>query len=184
MTDDRRSRLLVSACLVGLRTRFDGGSRARRQVLGLADEYLLVPVCPEQLGGLSTPRDPAEIQGGAGEEALAGAAAVRTPGGIDVTAQFVAGADAVAEIAHLVGAAGAVLKARSPSCGVGETYDGTFSGSLRVGDGVTAARLRRAGIAVWTEEAVAAGRGPQGGGAATGQAAVAAGAPPDRSEAE
>jgi uncharacterized protein YbbK (DUF523 family) len=151
VTDTQRH-LIVSACLLGLPTRFDGKGHARPAVLGLTSDFVLVPVCPEQLGGLSTPRPPAEIQGGGGDAVLDGRARVTTASGDDVSAHFVTGARVVAEIGTVVGACGAVLKARSPSCGVGETYDGTFSNSLRAGDGVTAALLRRLGLPLWTEE--------------------------------
>lgn len=153
----RRPPLLVSACLVGLPTRFDGGHHRDRPVLELARRFTLVPVCPEQLGGLGTPRPPAEIQGG-----TAGAGAERVLGadGSDVTEGFRRGAAAVLAVARLVGAEAAVLKARSPSCGVGETYDGTFSRTVRPGSGVTAALLAREGLELYTEEDVADGRGP------------------------
>jgi uncharacterized protein YbbK (DUF523 family) len=166
----RRGTLLVSACLVGLHTRFDGGHNFRARVAALADVYHLVPVCPEQLGGLPTPRRPAEIRGGAGPEVLAGRARVFTPEDVDVTEAFMRGARAVLGIAELCGASGAVLKARSPSCGVGETYDGTFSRSLVQGSGVTASMLEAAGMALWTEEDVSAGRGPAGLAAGEGEA--------------
>ncbi len=160
--------ILVSACLVGLPVRFDGGCRRIDTVLALADSHTVIPVCPEQLGGLPTPRAPAEIQGGdaagggdvAGGGAAAAGVAVTTEDGRDVTAEFERGARAVADIARLVGARVAVLKARSPSCGRGETYDGTFTGTLRPGSGVAAALLEREGVRVLTEEDVFAGSLP------------------------
>lgn len=155
--------LLVSACLLGLCTRLDGGHNLRRPVLALAERFCLVPVCPEQLGGLTTPRRPAEIQEGAGAEVLRGAARVVTPEGDDVTDAFLRGARAVAAVARLTGATRAVLKARSPSCGVGETYDGSFSRHLRQGSGVTAHVLAESGLVLWTEEDVCSGRGPADG---------------------
>lgn len=159
-TPPAREALLVSACLLGLCTRFDGGHHRHDAVLALGRDFALVPVCPEQLGGLATPRPPAEIQGGAGGEVLAGTAEVRTQAGEVVTGAFVRGAEAAVAVACLAGAGKAVLKARSPSCGVGETYDGTFSRTLRPGSGVAAARLAAAGVRLWTEEQVAAGEGP------------------------
>jgi uncharacterized protein YbbK (DUF523 family) len=148
----RRPPLLVSACLLGLRTRLDGGARTFPHVLQLASHFCIIPVCPEQLGGLGTPREPAELCGGAGEDALDGLAKVMTRDGREVTAQFLAGAEQTLMIARLTRATKAVLKARSPSCGVGATYDGTFSHTLREGSGVTAALLERAGIQLYTEE--------------------------------
>lgn len=144
--------LLVSACLLGICTRFDGGARPRPAVAALGRHTCLVPVCPEQLGGLPTPRPPAEIQGGGGADVLAGSARVVTRDGADVSAAFVRGAEQVLRIGELVGARRAVLKARSPSCGYGQTYDGSFTGSLQEASGVTAALLERAGYEVSTEE--------------------------------
>lgn len=109
-------------------------------------------VCPEVDGGLATPRPAAEIVGGDGHDVLDGLARVLTIDGEDVTDAFVRGADIAVRAAVEAGAKRAVLKARSPSCGCGRTYDGTFSGVLRTGDGVTAAALRRSGIHVVTEE--------------------------------
>jgi uncharacterized protein YbbK (DUF523 family) len=152
--------LLVSACLLGLCTRLDGRHNLRLPVLALAERFCLVPVCPEQLGGLATPRGPAEIQDGAGAEVLRGSARVVTAEGADVTDAFLRGARAVGEVARLTGATRAVLKARSPSCGVGETYDGSFSRQLRRGSGVTAQALAESGVELWTEEDVCDGRGP------------------------
>jgi uncharacterized protein YbbK (DUF523 family) len=121
-------------------------------VLPLASRFCAIPVCPEQLGGLSTPREPAELSGGAGDEALDGVASVQTRDGRDVTREFVKGAQQTLAVARLTGATVAVLKARSPSCGIGSTYDGTFSHTLRPGSGVTAALLQRAGITLYSEE--------------------------------
>jgi len=149
--------LLVSACLLGLCTGFDGNGRRRDPVVALGRDFALVPVCPEQLGGLATPRAPAEIQGGTGDDVLAGRVGVCTVQGADVTAAFRRGAEQVARIARLVGATRAVLKARSPSCATEEAYDGSFGGRLRPGAGVTTAQLRRQGVTVLSEEDVAAG---------------------------
>ena len=111
----------------------------------------LIPVCPEQLGGLSTPRPPAEIVGGDGVDVLDGCASVITVEGEDKTSEFLGGAHQTLEIAKSQNAAHAVLKSRSPSCGCGRIYDGSFTGELGDGDGVTAALLRRHGIRVMTE---------------------------------
>ncbi len=102
----------------------------------------LIPVCPEQLGGLPTPREPAEIREGR----------VITKSGKDVTENFKRGAEEVLKIAKMFGIKEAVLKQGSPSCGCGRIYDGTFSGKIVEGDGVTVALLKRHGIKVITEE--------------------------------
>lgn len=134
--------ILVSACLLGTLCRYDGASRpcgelARLEVLG----HRLIPVCPEVMGGLPTPRPPAEICG----------QRVVTREGADVTAAYRRGAEAVLELARLTGAEAAVLKERSPSCGSGAVYDGTFSGTLTAGWGVAAGLLREQGIRVLGE---------------------------------
>ncbi len=147
-----RPPLLVSACLVGLDTRLDGRCRRFPSVASLASRFTLIPVCPEQLGGAPTPRHAAEISGGAGAEVLAGEARVFSVEGADVTDLFLRGAEQVARIARLAGCGAAVLKARSPSCGVGTTYDGSFSHTLQLGSGVTAARLQQEGLSLYTEE--------------------------------
>jgi uncharacterized protein YbbK (DUF523 family) len=108
----------------------------------------VLPVCPEQLGGLPTPRPPAEIVGGSGEDVLDGQARVITRDGQDVTDNYLRGALEVLRLAQLAGVDEAILKERSPSCASTEIYDGTFSGTLRPGCGVTTALLRRHGIRV------------------------------------
>ncbi len=140
--------VLVSACLAGIPCRYDGAAHPDPQVVAAVKAGQAVPVCAEVLGGLPAPRPPAEIVGGDGTDVLAGRAQVLTEAGHDVTQAFVAGASAVVEQAREHGAERAVLKARSPSCGVGQVYDGTFSGTLTDGDGVLVAALRRAGVAV------------------------------------
>ena len=142
------ARIVVSACLAGIPCRYDGAARPDRQAVAAVEAGLAVPVCAEVLGGLPTPRPPAEIVGGDGYDVLAGRARVLAQDGHDVTRAFVAGASAVVEQAREHGAERAVLKAKSPSCGVGQVYDGTFSGTLTGGDGVLAAALRRAGVEV------------------------------------
>ncbi|MCE5188654.1 MAG: DUF523 domain-containing protein [Eubacteriales bacterium] len=134
--------MLVSACLLGTPCRYDGSGKADARILALAKSRRLIPVCPEQLGGLSTPRPPAERV----------CERVLTIDGADVTAAFSRGAEETLRLVQLLGCGAAILKARSPSCGSGRIYDGTFSGTLVSGDGVTAALLRQSGIAVYTEE--------------------------------
>jgi uncharacterized protein YbbK (DUF523 family) len=143
--------VLVSACLAGCECRFDGSSNLVGTVADLAEEGGAVLVCPEEDGGLPTPRPPAEIVGGDGHDVLAGRAKVVTRAGVDVTDRYVAGARAALRWAQETGARKAILKSRSPSCGAGALYDGTFTRTLRTGDGVTAALLRENGIEVVTE---------------------------------
>jgi uncharacterized protein YbbK (DUF523 family) len=109
----------------------------------LGDRFRVIPVCPETMGGLPTPRPAAERQGDG---------RVVTQAGDDVTAFYERGAQATVALATATGAADAVLKARSPSCGCHDVYDGTFTQRLVGGDGVTAAALRRAGVRVQSEE--------------------------------
>ncbi len=109
-------------------------------------------MCPEEEGGLATPRPAAEISGGDGSDVLDGRARVLTGAGEDVTNVYLEGARIAVERAREEGCTAAILKARSPACGCGHVYDGTFSRSLTSGDGVTAAALKRTGIDIWTEE--------------------------------
>lgn len=145
--------ILVSACLIGERCRYDGGGFDRYSELQqLVTKGEAIAVCPEERGGLSTPRPPAELQGGDGEAAWRGEARVITNQGVDVTDAFLAGAEAAARLAAEHGATEAVLKARSPSCGCDGVYDGSFSGRIVPGVGVTAARLKSMGLVVHSEE--------------------------------
>ena len=139
--DAVRPTILISMCLLGVNCRYDGGGNPVPGVGALAERYALIPVCPEQLGGLPTPRPPSERRGDR----------VVTREGGDVTAQFGRGAKQALFLAERFGARYALLKARSPSCGAGEIYDGTFTGTRIPGDGVTAARLRAAGIHIFDE---------------------------------
>ncbi len=141
-------KVVISACLLGVRCRYDGGDSRNETAIKQGTKYELIPVCPEESGGLSTPRPPAEIVGGDGDDVLDGKAKVMTADGTDVTAAYLKGAHHALEVAQLNGATHVVLKARSPSCGCGDIYDGTFSGTLTSGDGVTTALLKRHGITV------------------------------------
>jgi uncharacterized protein YbbK (DUF523 family) len=139
--------VLVSACLLGRACRYDGASKPAPGLAG-ALGAAAVAVCPEELGGLGTPRPAAELRGGDGCAVLDGRARVRrVADGSDVTQAFIAGAEAA--LAAAPGARRAVLKARSPSCGCGRAW---IDGALRAGDGVFAALLKRRGIAVETDE--------------------------------
>ena len=143
---------IVSACLAGIKCRYDEKTKPCLKVIELVKQGMAVPVCPEQLGGLPTPRIPQEIQGCSGEEVLDGKCKVINKEGIDVTENFIKGAEEVLKIARLTDAEEFIGKSKSPSCGCGQTYDGTFSGKLIKGDGVTTALLKRNGIKVITEE--------------------------------
>lgn len=146
--------VIVSACLLGSPVRYDGCGKACDAALALqrSEGHRLIAVCPEQMGGLPTPRNPAEIVGGSGAEVLQGKARVVDSAGYDVSEAFIKGAQKVLDIAYREGAAGALLKAGSPSCGCRQVYDGTFSGCLKKGEGVTAALLRQHGVAVCPED--------------------------------
>jgi uncharacterized protein YbbK (DUF523 family) len=149
-------KLLVSRCLLGHRVRYDGGAHGPYDLLQQwQDEGRIVPLCPEVAGGLPTPRPPAEIPGGQGSQVLDGARPVLTNAGADVTAAFVAGAGIALRLVLDQGLRIAVLKARSPSCGNTQNYDGSFSGTLIAGEGVTAALLRRHGVQVFNENQLA-----------------------------
>jgi uncharacterized protein YbbK (DUF523 family) len=135
----------ISACLLGVACRYDGHDRFHPEAARLALEGGLVPFCPEQLGGLPTPRPRAEIRGGTGADVLDGRAAVVDEHGRDVTGAFVRGAREAADLCARCGVTEALLKTRSPSCGVGWIRRGA---ELVEGDGVAAACLRRRGIRV------------------------------------
>ena len=137
--------LLVSACLLGVRCNHRGEASPSAEVAGLAGRYRLVPVCPETLGGLPTPRAPAELQPDG---------TVRTVAGSDVTEAYRRGAAATVALAEALGVTGAVLKARSPSCGCHQVYDGSFQHRTVRGAGVTAAALAAAGVDVRSEDDV------------------------------
>ena len=139
---------LISACLLGVRCRYDGGHSRSTAAIKHHETEPLISICPEQLGGLPTPRPPAEIVGGDGEDVLANKAKVITEAGEDVTDAYLRGALDTLRIAQSHGATQVILKARSPSCGCGAIYDGTFSGTLKAGDGVTTALLKQHGIEV------------------------------------
>jgi uncharacterized protein YbbK (DUF523 family) len=142
--------ILVSACLCGMHCRYDGSARPDDEILAMLQRGEAIPVCPEQLGGLTTPRPPAEIKQGDGEAVLRGEARVYSAQGQDVTGAFITGAEETLRLARICNAERVILKSKSPSCGCGVVYDGTFSGTLRQGDGVTSAMLKQCGIPVET----------------------------------
>jgi uncharacterized protein YbbK (DUF523 family) len=154
--------ILVSACLVGIACRYDGRSRPVAGLCDLATQGVLLPICPEVVGGLTTPRPHAEIEGADagldGHAVLDGRSRVTRVDGADVTAQFVRGAEAALAVVQRLGIRKAVLKAHSPSCGVGQIPSGSVDGRRVVGDGVTAALLKRAGIRVVSETDLPGGK--------------------------
>ena len=138
-------KILVSACLLGASCRYDGKSKEYPLMEELCRRHEVVPFCPEIFGGLPTPRTPAERQG----------ERVVTKTGGDVTENYRRGAEEALRLAQMLGCTAAVLKERSPSCGSGAVYDGTFTGTLRPGDGVAAELLQSRGIRVLGESQLA-----------------------------
>lgn len=141
-----RKTVLVSACLLGVCCRYDGKGNPNSEVLALLDrdDVILIPVCPEQLGGMPTPRIPSERQSGR----------VVNRAGEDVTASFRKGAEEALRIARLYDCRYAIFKERSPSCGCGRIYDGSFTGTLTDGNGVTTELLLQEGIRVCGESQI------------------------------
>lgn len=137
-------KLFISACLLGCSCRYDGQSKPHPDALALTEYYTLIPFCPECYGGLPTPRPPAEIRG----------ESVCTKDGTDVTAQYRRGAELALAMYRLTGCGGAILKEKSPSCGCGRIYDGTHTGTLTDGNGVTAAMFLENGIDVTGESEI------------------------------
>ena len=161
-------KILVSACLLGSKVRYDGSDKASDNdtLTELLARGQVIAVCPEVAGGLGVPRLPAEIQNGDGVAVLANQARVLNSAGEDVTAAFVSGAQQALALVQEHGIKVAILKARSPSCGNEQIYDGTFSKTLLAGQGVAAALLEQHGIKVFNEtqidEAVAYATGLDG----------------------
>ena len=138
--------ILVSACLLGLCCRYDGASKPCPAVIAAAQKHTLIPICPEIYGGLPTPRPPAERQGNR----------VVAKNGRDVTAEYEHGAQETLRLAQLFGAHHAILKEKSPSCGYGHIYDGTFTCTLTDGSGLAAQYLHDAGLELHGEGQAAA----------------------------
>lgn len=134
--------ILVSACLAGIKCRYDGKDNANNKVIEMVKKGIAIPICPEQLGGLQTPRIPAEII----------EAKVINKKGDNVTSQFKKGAKETLRIAELANCHKAILKQSSPSCGYGKIYDGTHTGRIIEGIGLTAKLLSQNGIIIITEE--------------------------------
>lgn len=144
--------ILISACLAGLNVRYNGTNSLDEKIQKLVLENKAVTVCPELMGGFSTPREPAEIVGGNGHDVLDGKARVVERSGRDVTELYLKGANATLQKAREIGATKVVLKEYSPSCGSAMIYNGEFNGTKLVGVGVTTALLQRHGIKVVSEE--------------------------------
>ena len=136
--------VLISSCLLGTNCRYDGKNCFVEDISLLKDKCLLIPICPEQMGGLSTPRYPSEIQNGK----------VINSNNIDVTKEYKKGAEASLAYAKLNNIKYAILKSKSPSCGLNKIYDGTFSKKLIDGNGITAQLLIDNGIKVYTEKEI------------------------------
>ena len=145
-TKEERMKILISACLLGVPCRYDGKSKPCPEAEKLAATHTLIPFCPECIGGLPTPREPSEI---CGERVISRA-------GTDVTGEYRRGAEEALAMCRRLGCSCAVLKEKSPSCGHGKIYDGTFTGTLTDGDGITAALLSENGIPVYGESEIAA----------------------------
>ena len=134
--------IVVSACLAGIKCRYDGGSKPCQKIIELIKQGKAIPVCPEQLGGLPTPRTPTEIVNNK----------VLTKDGKDKTEEFIKGAKEAIKIIEMANCKEAILKAKSPSCGCGKIYDGTFSEKTKNGDGIFTKMLKEKGIKCTTEE--------------------------------
>lgn len=147
-------KLFVSACLAGVNCTFLGKNNLNDKVKELVTGGSAIALCPEVFGSLGVPRENIELVGGDGHDILRGKARAVTASGRDVTEHVVRGAKKILSIAMKYGIKKAILKANSPTCGVGSIYDGTFSKTLRKGDGVLAALLKENGISVGTEKEV------------------------------
>lgn len=139
-----KEKLLISACLLGRCCKYNGGHNLHPLAERLGEKYELVAVCPESFGGLPIPREPSERVGDR----------VVSKSGLDVTAAFRRGAERAVELAKKTGAKKAVLKERSPSCGFGKIYDGSFTGTVIPGNGVAAQALAAEGVAIWGESRI------------------------------
>lgn len=139
-----KEKILVSACLLGINCKYDGKNNKNEKVLEYLKDKEIIPICPEQLGGLKTPRTPSEIVGDK----------VLTKEKEDVTKEYKKGAEETLYIAKLLGVKKALLKAKSPSCGNKEIYDGTFTKTIKNGQGITAKLLKENGIELISENEV------------------------------
>lgn len=146
--------ILVSACLLGINCKYNGDNNKDFKVLEYLKDKEFIIVCPEQLGGMSTPRDPSEIIRLDGDAVINGETSVITNKRLDVTKKFKLGANETLKIAKLYNCKEAILKEGSPSCGSNYIYDGTFTGKKRDGIGVTTSLLKHNGIKVISENEI------------------------------
>lgn len=150
---NKKEKILISSCLVGINSQWDGGEKRNQKLIDLVKSGSAVFMCPEQAGGLPTPREPSEIEyGKEAIDVLSGAGKVLTKSGKDVTKEYVKGAKQVLALCKELGITVAILKEKSPSCGSSKTYDGTFTGIKISGKGITAELLTQQGIQVYSEE--------------------------------
>ncbi|MDD5582682.1 MAG: DUF523 domain-containing protein [Candidatus Marinimicrobia bacterium] len=148
-----KEKLLVSACLVGLSCRYGGNAKPCQKVLEMSTRYDFIPFCPEQAGGLPTPRIPCELRASA-QAILAGLGEVVNREGEMCTQAFLKGARETVKVLHLLHIQKALLKEESPSCGKNRVFDGTFQGRLIPGCGITAHMLKNEGITIYSEEEI------------------------------
>jgi len=144
--------IVVSACIAGCNCRHDGELLLNEKILKLVGEKKAIPLCPEILGGFGVPREPMEIIGGEGEDVLEKKAVIRDRNGNDVTEKVLSGVKEVVLTIKRLNVKYVILKTKSPSCGYGEIFDGTFSGKLKKGNGVLTAALLKEGIKIYTED--------------------------------
>ncbi|MGG7073456.1 DUF523 domain-containing protein [Campylobacter sp. 9BO] len=144
-----KEKILISACLLGTNCKYNGGNNLKQELMpnlkALKEEFELIALCPEELGGLSTPREPAEI---------VGKKVITKFSRTDVSEQFLMGAKICVNIAQQNGCKIAILKERSPSCGVYQIYNGSFDKKLAVGQGLTTRRLSAAGVKIYSEDEI------------------------------
>lgn len=157
MNAKKEPKILISACLLGIKCRYDNKKKPFSSALRLCKKGNIIPICPEQLGGLPTPRCASGIETGRGDDVLDGKSKVINEKGDDVTKQFIGGAKEVLRIAKIFKAEKFIAKSKSPSCGLGTTLKRTFKknnfSNIRVkGDGVAVALLKRNGLEIITEE--------------------------------
>lgn len=138
--------ILVSACLIGVDCKYSGGNNKNDKLMDYLKGKNMIPICPEQLGGLCTPRTPAEIVGGSADDVIDGKAKVINKEGLDITAEFLKGAYETLKICRTLGIKKAILKEKSPSCGINQVYDGSFKSNIIDGYGITAAILIKNGV--------------------------------------
>lgn len=144
MNINKNEKIIVSACLAGVNCKYDGTNNINEKIVKFINEHDVILVCPEQMGGLKTPRCPSELIGDQ----------VMSKEGKDVTKEYVKGASEVLKIVKRFNIKKAILKSRSPSCGKDEIYDGTFSHKLKKGDGITAKLLMGNGVEVITSDEI------------------------------